>query len=50
MRAEFERYAKRTALGRAALPEEILAVAMFLASDATSHITGEIINVHGGPI
>lgn len=50
MGAEFEKYAKRTALGRAASPEDILAVAMFLASDTASYITGVIINVNGGPI
>jgi NAD(P)-dependent dehydrogenase (short-subunit alcohol dehydrogenase family) len=50
MGAEFEKYARRTSLGRAASPEDILGVAIFLASGAASYITGVIMNVNGGPI
>jgi len=46
----FEKGARSTALGRAAQPEDILPIAMFLASDAASYITGVIINVNGGPV
>jgi len=46
----FEKGARSTALGRAAQPEDILPVAMFLASDAASYVTGVIINVNGGPV
>ena len=35
-------------LGRAGDPEEIGKVALFLASDLASYITGAVIEVHGG--
>jgi NAD(P)-dependent dehydrogenase (short-subunit alcohol dehydrogenase family) len=40
--------AAATPLGRAGLPEEIAAVAAFLASDEASFITGVTIPVDGG--
>jgi len=46
----FERAARSTALGRAAQPEDLLPTALFLASDASSYITGLIVNVNGGPV
>ena len=37
-------------LGRAGEPEEIAAVACFMASDLASYMTGEIVNVNGGSV
>jgi glucose 1-dehydrogenase len=42
------RILSRTPLGRIGAPEEVAAVAVFLASDEASYITGEIIYVDGG--
>jgi glucose 1-dehydrogenase len=42
------RILSRTPLGRIGAPEEVAAVAAFLASDEASYITGEIIYVDGG--
>jgi len=44
----FEAYKSKTALNRWATPEEIATVAVFLASDASSYITGTVIFVDGG--
>jgi 3-oxoacyl-[acyl-carrier protein] reductase len=41
-------YSSETPLGRIGEPEDIAAVAVFLASDASSWITGETIRVGGG--
>jgi 3-oxoacyl-[acyl-carrier protein] reductase len=38
----------RTPLGRLAQPEEIASVAVFLASDSASFMTGEVVEVNGG--
>jgi len=45
---ELERAIAKIGLGRVATPEEIANVALFLASDLASYVTGEIINVNGG--
>ena len=39
---------KTTALGRVGTPEEIASLALFLASDESSHITGQAILIDGG--
>jgi len=38
----------RTPLGRAGVPEDIAAVALFLVSDAASFVTGQIVSPNGG--
>ncbi len=43
-----DKYASQTMLGRFARPEEIANVALFLASDLSSYVTGTTIQVDGG--
>lgn len=43
-----KKFLKRVALKRAAKLEEISSLALFLASERASYITGSIINIDGG--
>ena len=44
----FDRFVKRVPLGRAGEPPDIADVALFLASDLSRYVTGEVICVSGG--
>jgi 3-oxoacyl-[acyl-carrier protein] reductase len=43
-----DKFAASTMLGRLGQPEEIAKVALFLASDDASYVTGTVISANGG--
>jgi NAD(P)-dependent dehydrogenase (short-subunit alcohol dehydrogenase family) len=47
-KAAMEKVLSRTPLGRVGEPQEIASVATFLASEASSYMTGQILYVDGG--
>ena len=48
--AELSERAKAIPLGRIAAPSEIASVAVFLASDSASFMTGQTVHVNGGTL
>src|SRR5437660_402814 len=48
--AMFEAAKKRNPMGRLGEPREVADLALFLASDLSSYITGEVISISGGSI
>jgi 3-oxoacyl-[acyl-carrier protein] reductase len=44
------RHGGRIPLGRIAMPEDIVGAAVFLATEAASYITGQVVHVNGGMV
>src|SRR5690606_21688788 len=45
-----KKFGKDTPLGRAGYPQEVAPVYVYLASDDSSYVTGQVIHVNGGDI
>ncbi len=45
---EKTKYLTGVPLGRLARPEDVASAVMYLASEAASYVTGEVIDVNGG--
>ena len=46
----FERFAKRVPLGRVGEPPDVADLVLFLASDMSRYITGEVVSISGGSV
>lgn len=46
----FDRFAKRVPLGRVGEPSDIADLVLFLASDMSRYITGEVVSISGGSV
>ena len=44
----YDAYARKSALGRWATPDEMAGAIVYLASDAASFVTGSVLHVDGG--
>ncbi len=44
----FEKLCSRIPMGRAGLPSEVAGVMLFLASDLSSYVTGQVLRIDGG--
>jgi 3-oxoacyl-[acyl-carrier protein] reductase len=49
-RGMFEAARKRNPMGRLGEPRDVANLALFLASDLSSYITGEVISITGGSV
>lgn len=48
--ADFPRYANRIAMKRLGTPDDLGMAALYLVAPASSWVTGQVLNISGGPI